>query len=140
LCDHYQPEAGIAIAARNWHKIMEFQDLINEAENRRLSLKDIAAFCSASKLPAEARLESCALVLARAYASGSVDFAIGDDLANVLFGYAAQHTAIPDLLFSVFLAFDAGEFYPDDIRSPSPEERFTRPRIRDILEAYDGGS
>jgi hypothetical protein len=65
-----------------------------------------------------------------------VGFEAGDNLANVLFGYAAQHVAIPDLLFSVFLAFDAGEFYPDDIHSPSPEERFTRPQIRVILEAY----
>jgi hypothetical protein len=54
-----------------------------------------------------------------------VSYDAGDNLANVLFAYAVQNVAIPDVLFSVFRAFDAGEFYPDEIRYPSPEERFT---------------
>lgn len=116
---------------------MEFQELIQEAAKRSLTLDDIALYCAASELPMIERLDGCALELARRYASGRVDFEVGDNLANVLFGFSAQHVAIPNLLFSVFLAFDAGEFYPDAIRSPSPEERFTRPQINAALAEYD---
>jgi hypothetical protein len=119
---------------------MEFPDLIREAATRQLSLADIALYCEVSGLPTAQRLEACALELARGYASGSVSYEAGDNLANVLFGFAAQHMAIPDLLFSVFQAFDAGEFYPDEIRSPSPEDRFTRPQIDAILAAHDNGN
>lgn len=116
---------------------MEFLELIRESAKRQLSLADIALYCEVSGLPTAKRLETCALELARGYASGSVSYDAGDNLANVLFGFAAQHVVIPDLLFAVFQAFDAGEFYPDEIRAPSPEERFTRPQIKAILAAHD---
>ncbi|WP_070249369.1 hypothetical protein [Duganella phyllosphaerae] len=116
---------------------MEFQELVQEAAKRMLTLDDIALYCAASKLPMGERLDGCALELARQYAAGRVDFEAGDNLVNVLFGFASQHVEIPDLLFAVFLAFDAGEFYPDEIRSPSPEERFTRPQINAALAEYD---
>ncbi|WP_157178737.1 hypothetical protein [Herbaspirillum rubrisubalbicans] len=104
-----------------------------------MSLEDIGVFCALSDLPMDVRLNNCALELAKAYADGGVNFAVGDEVANVLFGYAAQQGAISDFLFDVFLAFDAGEFYPDSMtRSPSPEERFTRSGIATILKKYDG--
>lgn len=119
---------------------MEFLDLIREAATRQLSLSDIALYCEVSSVPAAQRLENCALELARGYAAGSVSYEAGDNLANVLFAYAAQNVAVHAMLFSVFQAFDAGEFYPDEIRSPSPEERFTRLQINAILTAYDNGN
>jgi hypothetical protein len=119
---------------------MEFPELIREAATRQLSLTDVALYCDVARQPMTQRLETCALELARGYASGAVSYEAGDNLANVLFGFAAEHVAIPDLLFSVFQAFDAGEFYPDEIRSPSPEERFTRPQINTILAAYDSSN
>jgi hypothetical protein len=83
-----------------------------------------------------AGLDCCALELAQTYATGKVSFDAADNLANILFAFAAQRDSIPDLMMSIFLAFDAGEFYPDDIRSPSPEERFTRPQINEILRKH----
>lgn len=119
---------------------MEFLDLIREAATRQLSLAEIALYCEVSAEPTAQRLENCALELAREYAAGNVNYEAGDNLANVLFAYAAQNVAIPSVLFSIFQAFDAGEFYPDEIRSPSPEERFTRPQINAILTAHDNGN
>jgi hypothetical protein len=115
---------------------MNFCDLMQEAERRCLFPEDIEAFCADSPLPLEATLDGCALELAKSYAAGNVSFDAGDNLANVLFAFAASRDSIPELMFSVYLAFDAGEFYPDEIRTPSPEERFTRPQISEILRKY----
>ena len=112
---------------------VDFRDLIRESEHRCLSLDDIAAFCANSALPLEATLDSCALELAEAHAAGAVSFEAGDNFANLLFAFAANQGSIPDLMFSVYLAFDAGEFFPDELRTPSPEERFTRPQRAEIL-------
>ena len=119
---------------------MEFVDLIREAAKRQLSLADIALYCDFSAVPTAQRLENCALELARGYADGSVSYEAGDNLANVLFAFSSQNVAIPAMLFSVFQAFYAGEFYPDEIRSHSPEERFTRSQINAILTDYDNGN
>ena len=115
---------------------MNFRDLMREAEHRCLFIDDVAIFCTDSAQPLETTLDYCALELAKAYAAGNVSFDAGDNLANVLFAFAADRGSIPDLMFSVYLAFDAGEFYPDEVRSPSPEERFTRSQISEILKKY----
>jgi len=52
---------------------------------------------------------------------------------NDVFAYASMKTIVPQFMFSVFQAFDAGEHCPDAIRVLSPEERFTRPLIAEIL-------
>ena len=39
----------------------------------------------------------------------------------------------PELFWSVFLAFDAGEFYASGDRSIDPIETFTRPEIARIV-------
>jgi hypothetical protein len=115
---------------------MNFHDLIKEAEHRCLSLEDVATFCKDSVQPLDDTLDTCALELAKAYVAGTISFDTGDNLANVLFAFGAQQESLPELMFSVYLAFDAGEFYPDEIRSPSPEERFTRPQITEIVARY----
>lgn len=112
---------------------MDFRELMQEANIRCLVREDVAMFFQNSALPLEATLDRCALELAEAYAAGAVSFEAGDNLANLLFAVAADQGSIPDLMFSVYLAFDAGEFFPDELRSPSPEERFTRPQITEIL-------
>lgn len=138
-----EPDSCQSQRSRVWRLVwrnMEFVDLIQEAAKRQLSLADIALYCELFAVSTAQRLENCAIELARGYAAGSVSYEAADNLANVLFAYAAQNVAIPAVLFSVFQAFDAGEFYPDEIRSPSPEERFTRPQINAILKDYDNGN
>lgn len=39
-----------------------------------------------------------------------------------------------DLFWDVFLAFDAGEFYPDGDRSRDPVDTYTRPQIARVVE------
>jgi hypothetical protein len=61
--------------------------------------------------------------------------AIVNDIHQVI---ALGNEALPDLFWTVFLAFDAGEFYPDDNRDRDPVDTFTRPKIAQIVEKLKG--
>jgi hypothetical protein len=100
---------------------------------------DVQAMCaSVGGLIADA-LNTLARDLARRYFDGRVTYTVADAVINNMHAYCTRNIAsmpertTPEPFFSAFLAFDAGEFYPDDIRDPSPEERFTRPQIAAIL-------
>ncbi len=116
---------------------MTYDDLIERAKTGPVTVAQIDAFCAHASQSIGESLNACALKLARDYSARAVDFDTADVLANALFAFAASSGAsIPDLMFSIFLAFDAGEFYPDEIRDASPEDRFTRPEIERILAAH----
>ena len=95
--------------------------------------RDIDSYCAGSGLTLAGALDSIARAVARRYAAGTLRFTAADSVMNYVFAYGSTKAEIPAFMFSVFQAFDAGEFYPDAIRDPSPEERFTRPRITFIL-------
>jgi len=95
--------------------------------------RDIDAYCAGSGLTLAGALDGVARAVAHRYAAGSLVFAAADSVMNYVFAYASTKADIPAFMFSVFQAFDAGEFYPDAIRDPSPEDRFTRPQIASIL-------
>jgi hypothetical protein len=97
------------------------------------SRQSIEVYHVASGLALGDALDAIARAVARRYAAGSLGFAVADTIMNDVFAYASMKTIVPPFMFSVFRAFDAGEFYPDAIRAPSPEERFTRPLIAEIL-------
>jgi hypothetical protein len=112
---------------------MTVDEIIVAARDRKLEPQDVDAFCVAFDLSLAASLDVVARAIATRYQAGTLDYSSGDDAMNTLFAYAATQATIPGFFFSVFQAFDAGEFYPDAVREPSPEERFTRPQIRAIL-------
>jgi hypothetical protein len=118
---------------------MTLDDMLCAAEDRHLTLNEIAAYCAQSNASASNALDTASRVVARRYLDGNLSFGVGDVVMTSLFGYGAQNGVLPDLMHSVFLAFDAGEFYPDNIREPSPEERFTRAQVAKIL-ANDSAS
>ena len=100
---------------------MTLDELLAVPGTRKLNASDIEAYCASSGLPIAAALDSVARAVARRYAAGSLGYTAGDAIANGLFFFATTKVATPDFVFpafmeSVFLAFDAGEFYPDDIR------------------------
>jgi hypothetical protein len=89
---------------------MDHYDRIQEAEHRCFSLDDVVVCYANSAQSLKATLDNCALELAKGYVAGHVSFNASDKL--VLFAYAADHDSIPDFMFSIYLAFDAGEFFP----------------------------
>lgn len=114
---------------------MTLDQLLDAAETGRIGNAEVHAYCANSGASLADALDEAARVVATRYAAENLDFTTADHLMNELFGYAAVAGGVfPKFMFSVFQAFDAGEFYPDSIREPSPEERFTRPQIAAILE------
>jgi hypothetical protein len=103
---------------------------------------DIQAMCESVGGPIADALNRLALDLAQRYFDGRVTYSVADAVINNMHAYCTRNIAslpgrtTPEPFFTVFLAFDAGEFYPDEIRDPSPEERFTRPQIAAILSKY----
>jgi hypothetical protein len=116
---------------------MKLSELLQTAGNQNPTLSDVEAYCAHSGLALSAALDAASRSVARQYAAGALGFRAGDAVMNTLFAYASTKGTIPDFMFSVFQAFDAGESYPDKIRDPTPEERFTRPQIAAILANDD---
>ncbi|MCB9879082.1 MAG: hypothetical protein H6835_15915 [Planctomycetes bacterium] len=76
-----------------------------------------------------------AVRLARCCLAGELTFEAADAAANALYSWMLDdcvERGFPEPAFSIFTAFDAGEF----VRDPAdgdPVERFTRPALRRIL-------
>lgn len=103
---------------------------------------DVEAMCASIGGQSPEGLNKLALDLARRYLEGTVPYAVADAIANNIFGYCTKiieslpGRTIPEPTFSIFLAFNAGEFHLDGIRDPTPDERFTRPQIAAILAKW----
>lgn len=103
---------------------------------------DVEAMCASVGGEKSEALNRLALDLAQRYSEGTITYEVADDVINNIFGYCIRiigslpARTTPEPMFSVFLAFDAGEFYPDEIRDRTPEERFTRPQITAILAKW----
>jgi len=85
---------------------------------------------SASKL-----LNELGFAIAVGFYRNELDFDFCDRVANDLFGtMTSLDPGETDLLMSIFLAFDSGEYYHDEDHSIHPVDRFTRPRIAEIVK------
>jgi hypothetical protein len=78
--------------------------------------------------------DAMALKLALGFQNDAFEFGFCDQVVNELHGViSVQNEDRPKLFWDVFLAFDAGEFYPKGDRSIDPVETFTRPQIAEII-------
>jgi hypothetical protein len=81
--------------------------------------------------------DALALRLAFGFHNDSFDFGFCDQVVNDLHAViSVQNEDRPELFWNVFLAFDAGEFYPNRDRSVDPVEAFTRPQIAEIVRKH----
>lgn len=103
----------------------------------RIDNQDITNWSEATGLSRSALYDAIALKLALGFQRRTVEFAFCDQVVNDLHAViSVRNEARPELFWSVFLAFDAGEFYRDDDRSIDPVEAFTRPQIAAILRKH----
>ena len=87
-------------------------------------------------------LDAVALRVAREYAAGRMSFTEGDLVANGLWQLflfrEPPPESIPDVMWNVYLAFDAGEFLdPGEPPGTDPEEKYTRPQIEAVVAQAD---
>jgi hypothetical protein len=105
-----------------------------------LTESDVGEWISRSGLPNGVLYDELALKLALGFGGGTLDFSFCDHVINELHGVImVRDEDRPDLFWSIFLAFDAGEFYPNGDRSVDPVETFTRPQIAKIVQPYSSG-
>lgn len=97
---------------------------------------EFEALCALRSVNVSALLDQLAGHIAHGYREGSWSFEDADGAMNHLWAFLCSRKdfEIPPYFYSVYEAFDAGEYYHSgDMHDVSPEERYTRPLIEKIL-------
>jgi hypothetical protein len=97
------------------------------------------AFCTSQGLKFKDVCNTIAVTVAKRFNDSAMTFDDADGVMNALSGLMLGHAhvvesadpGLPEPAWSIFLAFDAGEYDHGD--GADPIERFTRPLVRDAL-------
>ena len=115
---------------------MTIDDLMRKAADDPFVAADIDAVCAEHGLTLGELFDAISRRIARGYASGEFPFGFCDGVMNHLYSFMLLNHDMtpPDFSYSVFLAFDEGEYqHRDDPEDSSPEELYTKPMIAEIL-------
>ena len=127
-------EAEVALLGSLAEGVTEFD---GPKLSRLVTEADLENWSVQSTLARNKLLDAFALELALSFNENALDFDFCDRLVNELQGALNLEEEEPALFWSVFLAFDAGEFYHDKDRSIHPVDRYTRPQIAQIVKRHD---
>ena len=109
-------------------------DFIQACIHHEPSDQAMAALAARLGLTQAALIDGLAAAMATRYLQGQLDFAVADKVVNRLAGYAIRTDQIQPLMWSVYLAFDAGEYpHHGDAPDTSPDEQHTRPQLIALL-------
>jgi hypothetical protein len=101
---------------------------------------DVEEWSRRAGLPSSVLYDALALRLALGFNSDALDFGFCDQVVNELHAIITWRDEVrPELFWSIFLAFDAGEFYHGGNRSIDPVEAYTRPKIAQIVQRHGPG-
>lgn len=122
---------------------MDIRAFIERARHEEPSAADIMAFCEAFTVTPERFCNLFAKAVAIDFLAGQTDFDQGDQAMNFLFVfmtnplYQSQHGTLPEPAWSIYLAFDRGEYLHPEHDQPSdiPSEKYTRPELVKLLAA-----
>jgi hypothetical protein len=114
--------------------LAEFVCRETRGDKNLLTTEDIDRWMALTRLGRDAFLDALAIELARKYEQGRLLFEVCDAIVNDLFGCTHYFETLPEEFAAVYAAFDAGEYYHDNNRLEDPEEAYTRPMIREVLE------
>jgi hypothetical protein len=109
--------------------------LMRKAADQPLTEADIEAACRYLALTRGALFDSISRRVVQGYSSGELDFGFCDGVMNQLYGtLMTWDEPMPNYTYSVFFAFDEGEYHhQNDPEGSSPEDLYTKPMIREIL-------
>lgn len=94
---------------------------------------DLRAWSKALEVSITTLTDQIAIYLATGFSKDELSYDFCDAVVNRLFHVAIDGEP-PDLLWSVYLAFDEGEYHhPGDAADVDPVEVYTRPMIAEIL-------
>ena len=117
---------------------VSLDDIIRKTVDEPFQTADVDRLCAEHGLSLEELCDAISRQVARGYADGQLSFSVCDGVMNHLYSYMLlQHDRVPPhFSYSVFLAFDEGEYYhSDDPAGSSPEDLYTKPQIAEILAA-----
>ncbi|MBJ6985745.1 hypothetical protein [Luteimonas sp. MC1750] len=97
-----------------------------------LTVDEVQAYASAEFLTTGQVYDALAFHLAMGYAAGALEYHFCDSAMNFVMGLTRYE--VPTFAWSVYSAFDEGEFYhAGDSQEVDPAEKYTRPWIIRIL-------
>jgi hypothetical protein len=110
-----------------------------------LASHEIVAYCSENELSYVQFCNELMIDLAKSYLSGKVDYSYADGVANNIHDFMmsdsyldSNNNTLDDPAYSVYLAFDAGEYYrKDDDRSIEPDIKYTKPELEKIVSEHE---
>lgn len=115
---------------------MTLDDLIRKAADQPFAQFEVDAVCAQQGLVVGELFDTISRRIVRGYTSGDLSFDFCDAVMNHVYSFMLlkHEMAPPDYSYSVFLAFDEGEYqHPNDSDDSSPEELYTKPMIAEIL-------
>ncbi|WP_233874701.1 hypothetical protein [Paraburkholderia adhaesiva] len=111
---------------------MNIEDLATRCGDQELRQADVDAACLAANISRPSFFDELARWIAIEFLEERRDFTFCDGVANNMMPLSEWH--LSDFAWSVFHAFDNGEFYHrDDSREVDPVEKYTRPMLRQAL-------
>jgi len=115
-----------------------FEEIVAQTVRWNLSDEDVATFCEAEGLRREDLWNRVAVTIAKRFAAGTMSFDDADAAMNAIDAEMIEDAlqvgngyVYPEPAFSIYEAFDAGEFDRGD--GVDPVENYTRPRLAEIL-------
>jgi hypothetical protein len=107
--------------------------------NARLTEDDLQRWSSELAIPRSELYDRIAMFLAEGFHRSELGFEFCDSIKNDLHGVITlADEERPELFWSVYLAFDEGEYYHGNNPEEDPVEAYTRPQIADILQRLLG--
>jgi hypothetical protein len=88
-------------------------------------------------LTVELTIDYLANRVATQFLADQLTFPDADGFINKLFGYGVRHDVASKFMWSIYLAFDAGEYNHHPDSEAPPWEEFTKPLLRKVLAEND---
>ncbi|AUO22392.1 hypothetical protein [Pseudomonas sp. NC02] len=105
----------------------------------------LSVMCEHLQIESHDLVNQLAISMATLFMTGTRDFHYCDEVMNIVSSYIGDlcmHVEVPQPAFSIYQAFDAGEYWHSgDDRDIFPWEKWTRPELERILcEINDGAT
>jgi hypothetical protein len=121
---------------------MNIEELANIAESADSIENEIKSYCERSGSQITDCINQLSLYIAKNYADGVLEYEFCDSVMNLLYGHMTDDfvlktcdNTLPEPAFSIYLAFDAGEYYHQgDDKSLDPVKKYTDPQIKEVLK------
>ncbi|WP_426619791.1 hypothetical protein ACP3TY_09320 [Pseudomonas rustica] len=105
---------------------------------------ELSVMCEHLQIDSRDLLNQLAISVARLFITGARDFHYCDEVMNIVISDIVDlslHADMPQPAFSIYQAFDAGEYWHSgDDRNVFPWEKWTRPERDRILCEVNGGA